>query len=68
MSEIFAPILSGLSDGSIVPYLGAGALAGVTEAYRVGGAYQDLASLLLLVTILMFRPQGMFGRASARQV
>jgi branched-chain amino acid transport system permease protein len=43
-------------------------VVGMLVAYKIGGAYQDLASLLLLVTILMFRPQGLLGRASARQV
>ena len=37
-------------------------------AYKLGGAYQDLASLLVLVAILMLRPQGLFGRVSARRV
>lgn len=48
-----------------------GPLVGVVTmltAYRIGGAYQDLASLLVLVAILMLRPQGLFGRVSARRV
>lgn len=32
MPASFAPILAGLADGSVVPYLGAGALAGVADA------------------------------------
>jgi branched-chain amino acid transport system permease protein len=37
-------------------------------AYNVGGEYQNAVSLALLVVILMARPQGLFGRVSARQV
>ena len=47
MSEIFAPILSGLSDGSVVPYLGAGALAGVTEPASGNAIPADSDSLIL---------------------
>ncbi len=60
--------------GGVGSNLGAvigGPLLGVVTmltAYRVGGAYQDLASLFVLVAILMLRPQGVFGRASARRV
>lgn len=48
-----------------------GPLVGVVSmltAYRIGGAYQDLALLLVLVLVLMFWPQGLFGRAAARRV
>jgi hypothetical protein len=47
VSEIFAPILSGLSDGSVVPYLGAGALAGVTETASGNAIPADSDSLIL---------------------
>lgn len=47
MPEIFAPILSGLSDGSVVPYLGAGALAGVTEPVSGNAIPADSDSLIL---------------------
>ncbi|WP_323763994.1 branched-chain amino acid ABC transporter permease [Marinovum sp.] len=48
-----------------------GPLVGIVAAFTafyIGGAYQDLASLMLLVMILMFLPQGLFGRAAARRV
>lgn len=60
--------------GGIGSYAGAligGPVVGVAAmltAYKIGGAYQDLASLLLLVGILMLRPQGLFGRMAARRV
>lgn len=47
MPEIFAPILSGLSDGSVVPYLGACALAGVTEPVSGNAIPADSDSLIL---------------------
>lgn len=69
MNGFVAVVVGGL--GSNLGTLIGGPLVGVVAmltAYKLGGSYQDLASLLLLVTILMFRPQGIFGRASARQV
>lgn len=69
LNGFVAAVVGGL--GSNLGTLIGGPLVGVVgmlTAYKLGGAYQDLASLLLLVVILMFRPQGIFGRASARQV
>lgn len=69
LNGFVAAVVGGI--GSNLGTLIGGPLVGVVgmlTAYKVGGAYQDLASLLLLVVILMFRPQGIFGRASARQV
>jgi branched-subunit amino acid ABC-type transport system permease component len=34
----------------------------------VGGEYQGLVTLLLLVAMLVVRPEGIFGRARARRV
>ena len=36
--------------------------------FQLGGAYQDILSLVLLVAVLMIRPEGIFGRSSARRV
>ncbi|NTV95012.1 MAG: SIR2 family protein [Thiobacillus sp.] len=47
MSETFAPILSGLHDGSVVPYLGAGALAGVVDPASGRAIPADSDSLIL---------------------
>lgn len=69
MNGFVAVVVGGL--GSNLGTLIGGPLVGVVAmltAYKLGGSYQDLASLLLLVAILMLRPQGIFGRASARQV
>lgn len=69
LNGFVAAVVGGV--GSNLGTLIGGPLVGVVTmltAYRIGGAYQDLASLLLLIVILMFRPQGLFGRSSARRV
>lgn len=47
MTDTFATILSGLSDGSVVPYLGAGALAGVIDTASGKAIPADSDSLIL---------------------
>jgi branched-chain amino acid transport system permease protein len=69
LNGFVAAVVGGI--GSNIGTLIGGPLVGVVgmlTAYRIGGAYQDLASLLLLIAILMLRPQGLFGRSSARRV
>jgi branched-chain amino acid transport system permease protein len=69
LNGFVAAVVGGI--GSNLGTLIGGPLVGVVTmltAYRIGGAYQDLASLLVLVAILMLRPQGLFGRVSARRV
>jgi branched-chain amino acid transport system permease protein len=69
LNGFVAAVVGGI--GSNLGTLIGGPLVGIASmltAYKIGGAYQDLASLLLLVAILMLRPQGLFGRVSARRV
>lgn len=69
LNGFVAAVVGGV--GSNLGTLIGGPLVGVVTmltAYKIGGAYQDLASLLVLVAILMLRPQGLFGRVSARRV
>lgn len=69
LNGFVAAVVGGI--GSNLGTLIGGPLVGVVTmltAYKVGGAYQDLASLFVLVAILMLRPQGLFGRVSARRV
>jgi len=69
LNGFVAAVVGGI--GSNLGTMIGGPLVGVVAmltAYKIGGAYQDLASLLVLVTILMFRPQGLFGRVAARRV
>lgn len=69
LNGFVAAVVGGIGSnlGAVIggPLVG---IVGMFTAYRIGGAFQDFASLLLLVVILMLRPQGMFGRASARKV
>jgi branched-chain amino acid transport system permease protein len=49
----------------------AGPLVGVVAmlaTFTLGGQFQGVVSMLLLVAILLLRPQGLFGDSSARQV
>ena len=69
LNGFVAAVVGGI--GSNLGTLIGGPLVGVVTmltAYRIGGSYQDLASLLVLVGILMLRPQGLFGRVAARRV
>lgn len=69
LNGFVAAVVGGI--GSNLGTLIGGPLVGVITmltSYRIGGAYQDLASLAVLVAILMVRPQGLFGRSSARRV
>lgn len=69
LNGFVAAVVGGIGNntGTLIggPLVG---LIAMFTAYKIGGAYQDLASLLVLVAILMFWPQGLFGRASARKV
>lgn len=68
LSGFIAGVVGGI--GSNAGALIGGALVGVLSmwaAYNVGGEYQNAISFTLLVAILMVRPEGLLGRASARQ-
>lgn len=69
LSGFIAAVVGGIGNntGTLI----GGPLVGVVSmmtAYKIGGAYQDLALLIVLAVILMFWPQGLFGRAAARRV
>jgi branched-chain amino acid transport system permease protein len=60
-------VMSGV--GSIVGVLFSGLLLGVVEAlsaYAVGAHYTDVVGLIMFLLILMFRPQGLFGKREKR--
>lgn len=69
LNGFVAAVVGGIGNntGTLIGGPLVGIVAAVT-AFYIGGAYQDLASLLVLVAILMFLPQGLFGRAAARRV
>jgi branched-chain amino acid transport system permease protein len=69
LNGFLACIIGGL--GSNVGALMAGPIVGVITmmaAYQVGGQFQTLTSLVLLLLVLMLRPEGLFGRTAARRV
>jgi branched-chain amino acid transport system permease protein len=62
-------IIGGL--GSNAGALVAGPAVGVITmlaTFTIGGEFQTLTSLTLLLVVLLTRPQGLFGRAAARRV
>lgn len=69
LNGFVAAVVGGIgnNNGTLIGGPLVGIVAALT-AFYFGGAYQDLASLLVLVLILMFMPQGLFGRAAARRV
>lgn len=69
LNGFVAAVIGGM--GSNIGAMVGGALVGVVSMlaiYFVGGEYQGLVSLLLLVGMLLIRPEGLFGKASARRV
>ena len=69
LNGFIAAILGGM--GSNLGALIGGPLVGIVAmvaTYQVGGEFQSLVSLALLVGVLLIRPEGMFGRAAARRV
>ncbi len=69
MNGFIAAVVGGIGNntGALIGGPLIGVMAMLT-AYQIGGAYQDLGSLIILVAILMFWPQGLFGKATARRV
>ena len=69
LNGFVAAVVGGVGNntGALIGGPLVGVIAALTTFY-LGGAYQDLSSLMVLVVILMFLPQGLFGRATARKV
>lgn len=57
----------GSNSGSIFGGLLLGVITMMT-AFTLGGEYQLLAALVILIGVLMLRPQGLFGRTAARTI
>lgn len=69
LSGFIAAVIGGM--GSNLGAMIGGPLVGIVAmlaTYTVGGEFQGLVSLLLLVGTLMLRPEGIFGRSSGRRV
>lgn len=69
VSGFIAAVIGGLGNnlGALIggPILG---LISVAANYTVGNEYQSAVALVLLVGVLLFRPEGFLGRTSARRV
>lgn len=57
----------GSNAGSVIGGMLLGIISMMT-AFTAGGEYQLLAALVILIGVLMLRPQGLFGRTAARTV
>ncbi len=69
LNGFVAAVIGGM--GSNLGALVGGALVGIIgmmATYTLGGQFQTLVSMLLLVAVLLIRPEGIFGRAAARRV
>ena len=69
LNGFVAAVIGGMGNntGAMV----GGVLVGIVSMlaiYIFGGEYQGLVTLLLLVAMLVIRPEGIFGRSSARRV
>jgi branched-chain amino acid transport system permease protein len=69
MHGFVAAVIGGL--GSNAGALIGGVIIGIVSmyaAFEYGGEFQSAISLGVLIAVLMLRPEGLFGRASARRV
>jgi branched-chain amino acid transport system permease protein len=64
-----AAMLGGLGNG--VGAIAGGLLLGLAEALGAGylsSAYKDVIAFVIILTVLVFMPAGLFGKASAERV
>ena len=69
LSGFVAVVIGGL--GSNAGAMIAGPLSGVVTmlaVYKIGGEFEGLTALVLLLLVLLLRPEGLFGQAAARRV
>lgn len=69
LNGFIAAVIGGIGNnaGALIggPLVGA---VSMLAAFKFGGEFQNAVSLLVLVAVLMLRPQGLFGRVQARRV
>lgn len=69
MKGFVAAILGGF--GSLLGVLLGGVLLGVLETFGgafIGGTFKDITAFVVLMSVLLLRPNGLFGKAEARRV
>ena len=69
LNGFIASVVGGM--GSDIGAMIGGPLVGILSMfaiYQFGGHFQNVVSLAVLVLVLMFKPEGLFGRTSARRV
>ncbi len=69
MNGFVAIVVGGIGNnlGALVGGLLVGLITSYA-AYTYGGEFQDVVALVLLIGVLMLRPQGLLGRPAARRV
>ncbi|MGE0733860.1 MAG: branched-chain amino acid ABC transporter permease [Alphaproteobacteria bacterium] len=69
MNGFVAAVIGGLGSntGALVGGLGIGVIS-MYAAFQYGGEYQSVISLVVLIAVLMLRPEGLFGHATGRRV
>jgi len=69
LNGFIAAVIGGIGNnaGALIggPLVGA---VSMLAAFKFGGEFQNAVSLMVLVLVLMLRPQGLFGRVQARRV
>jgi branched-chain amino acid transport system permease protein len=69
MKGFVAAILGGFN--SLLGVVVGGLILGVLETFGgafIGGTFKDVTAFVILMTVLLFRPNGLFGKAEARRV
>jgi branched-chain amino acid transport system permease protein len=69
LNGFIAAVIGGM--GSNLGALVGGPLVGIIAmiaTYSIGGQFQTFVSMIVLVLVLMVKPEGLFGRATARRV
>ena len=69
MKGFVAAILGGFN--SLLGVVVGGLILGVLETFGgafIGGTFKDITAFVILMTVLLLRPNGLFGKAEARRV
>jgi branched-chain amino acid transport system permease protein len=69
MKAFSASVLGGIGEmrGAALGGLLVGAVEGIVTGY-LGGAYKDAISFIILIAVLIFKPEGLFGKKAISKV